>query len=577
MRIELIPSNQARFTGKSGLEPESIALERGEVINARAINHNGDALIFRSQDGRTFSASLSDPSLILPGDQVEFMVTGSAAGRIVLHLLSVDPASQRCAPMEAEGLPANDIKMDSVAAEILKSFQSMDRTTSPDVIQEAVTLVKEQGLDVQEAVFFAANHKDATKAQIFALRSFSEGETLGSMLHQIALTLEHADEGNQTTRQQITGGELRATQGQNIEGKGSVHAPIGYTGAKENHVLPQTEHAPAETQMAPQDRSPVQATTNGQLQNSAEKTVQTAKLAPQPLGTPIETDGSVPMSTDRIQNAQEFAPEMVRTQSGMIKGEQNAAGMSIPALESDLLPSGMMSASLLKFEDAAQQKAEAQQHADTQEQVESPKPKALTGLAEKILSAFTDPENTVNGASVKKNAASVKEQLVTLARLTSGADGKEAEALAPKLMRTAAQGTLFQNLDRVAVMQVPIHLKKYDTAELYVYKRAKHTNGIDADNTSMLIGLTTEHLGRIETLVRVERKNLSLSFYVQDQALCAEVEDRMDELIVALKDLEFRVSGAKVDLLKERTTPQSAEKTLSAAIKKTGAGFDCRI
>ncbi|MEL7608354.1 MAG: flagellar hook-length control protein FliK [Bacillota bacterium] len=578
MRIELIPTNQAQLTGKSGLEPESVALERGEIINARAINQNGDALVFRSQDGRIFSAKLSDPSLILPGDQVEFMVTGSCAGRVVLHLLGVDPAAQRYAPAGGESLASNGIRMDAAAAELVKLLQSMDRTTSPETLQKAVALMKEQGLDVREAAFFVANNKEGTKAQIGALRSFAGGETLGSTLRQIAATIVDAD-GDSPARQIAAGGELPAEQGNAVKGGGSARVPAGETGTKESAAVPQTADSSARgIQAASKIEQPVPADMAGELQNLAERTAQTAKQALQPArGARPAPEGPMASPADGIQKTDALRPETVRMPPDVAKVDQSVPGRKTeaPAQEqSDSAPGGMRFSNAPELEDGINQKTDFQRQSVSKE-ADLPGAKALGGLAEKLLSAFTEFENSVSGASIKKNAAAAKDQLVALARLT--ADGKEAEALAPKLVRAAAQGMLFQDLDRIAFAQIPVHLKQYDTAELYVYKRSKRGRSIDAENTSMLIGLTTENLGRIETLVRVERKNLSLSFYVENQELTAEVKDKLDDLVVALNGLGFRVSGAKVDLLKERTTPQTAEKTLAAAIKKTGVGFDCRI
>lgn len=106
-------------------------------------------------------------------------------------------------------------------------------------------------------------------------------------------------------------------------------------------------------------------------------------------------------------------------------------------------------------------------------------------------------------------------------------------------------------------IQIPLNvMDKNSTGELYILKRESKRKKIDPENTTMLIALDTQNIGRIESLITVNKKNITLNIRVEDQKIIdflkgtyKELYQRIQDKGYKLVDVKYRLIDQSIDLL----------------------------
>ncbi|HBU13050.1 MAG TPA: hypothetical protein DEB31_10135, partial [Clostridiales bacterium] len=117
------------------------------------------------------------------------------------------------------------------------------------------------------------------------------------------------------------------------------------------------------------------------------------------------------------------------------------------------------------------------------------------------------------------------------------------------------------NLENFYYCQIPFEIaQRQQTAELYVFER-KRKAGEDGErtNTTILIALETQHMGRVESVMRAEQDELSIEFRVENDAVLKYLHDAGGELRKELQNSDFAVREIKVTRIEVPATPLNAD------------------
>lgn len=138
----------------------------------------------------------------------------------------------------------------------------------------------------------------------------------------------------------------------------------------------------------------------------------------------------------------------------------------------------------------------------------------------------------------------------------------ETSYISQKAGDITAQVRLGNQLENFYYCQVPFEInQKQKNAELYVFEKKQNTDHAEKTNTTILIGLDTEHMGRVEAVLRSEEK-LSIELRLQSESVLNYFESEKQELNTALEKDAFSVKEIRLTLLREKTTPINAMKTM---------------
>jgi len=170
------------------------------------------------------------------------------------------------------------------------------------------------------------------------------------------------------------------------------------------------------------------------------------------------------------------------------------------------------------------------------------------------------------------------ERLEELKVLLQNADRKDSGALL-KAELIEQQSKMLAQIKQVNCYQVPFVQSDGEqrTAELYVYRRSGRRTAADGEEFSILIGLDTEYMGRVEALVKFRDKNVSLKFGLENQESLGAIIKNESKLAGAIRNMGFNLSEMDAHTLKRRTTVMNAHEVLVPDEPAAPSGIDVRI
>ncbi|QNU65352.1 flagellar hook-length control protein FliK [Ruminiclostridium herbifermentans] len=101
-------------------------------------------------------------------------------------------------------------------------------------------------------------------------------------------------------------------------------------------------------------------------------------------------------------------------------------------------------------------------------------------------------------------------------------------------------------------VQIPLSIfNQNTTGELYMLKRGSKSKKLDASNMTVLISLDSNNIGRIDTLLSVDKKNISTNFRVENSEVFDVLKEHHKMLYTSLLEKGFRLVDFTYRLLEE--------------------------
>ncbi len=101
-------------------------------------------------------------------------------------------------------------------------------------------------------------------------------------------------------------------------------------------------------------------------------------------------------------------------------------------------------------------------------------------------------------------------------------------------------------------VQIPLSLfNQNTTGELYMLKRGSKSKKLDASNITVLISLDSSNIGRIDTLLSVDKKNISTNFRLENSEVFDILKENHKMLYTSLLEKGFRLVDFTYRLLDE--------------------------
>ncbi len=205
---------------------------------------------------------------------------------------------------------------------------------------------------------------------------------------------------------------------------------------------------------------------------------------------------------------------------------------------------------------------------------------AQNNIIEKIQAIFCSLEKEKRtGLQIKNAIADMPEKLKELKILLNNYDNENKDAYMQKIDRLEKQITLMADIKRFNCLQFPYNLNDNETrtAELFVYRYKRKKQKEDTENYLILLGLDTQNLGRVETLIKVKQKNISLLFRLEENEIIDYVLDEKELLGKAVQDTGYRITDIKAVKLEKKITVVNAEEFLAKQAKEKSQNVDVRI
>jgi hypothetical protein len=102
-------------------------------------------------------------------------------------------------------------------------------------------------------------------------------------------------------------------------------------------------------------------------------------------------------------------------------------------------------------------------------------------------------------------------------------------------------------------VQIPIQMnEKNTTAEIYVFNNKKRSKSVNPENATILVALDLDKLGHIESLITVDKKNVNITFKVEEEGFKKVISKYSEALRLSLEARGFRLNPLKIIDMKEK-------------------------
>lgn len=489
---------------------------RGEFFVSEVLEVRGETALLKSAQGTLLTAKLLGNLGLSAGDHVETVVDEALGNRYVLRLLDVSRGDGQTANGAADAT-ANTAAQ-SIRAQTLHGMLAM--------------LKKNAGLEPKMAEFMARNGIPDTPENIETIVNLVKGEMKTG---QALLHLQ-----GETARAETASTNMAASLAQNR--------------VFELSALPSAAAQPPAGTAA----AAASAFTAAEPLSSPNSTaVDSSAGQPQQIST-LTTDNAIPQVALQTEQSAEAA---------VTKLPADTAGPQ--ANTSVFIAAG----------GAAQQEISAGNGpvSDAGLPVNTPTPATL---AKQLLSLFVDlNDKKTLPDQLKKTMEELPEQIKELKISLKPADINDRNTLARQAESLDRQFTLMSELKRFDCYHIPLTGRNNEpaTAELYVFRQKRRKADADPEAFAVLLGLDTQHMGRVEAMIRAAGRSVTLEFRLE----MAELTDAFEQGARALEPLiaqaGYRLTGVNVQELAVKTTVLNAEDALSQGKTPDTGGLDIRV
>ena len=544
-------------------------LRQGDFVTSEVVKVQDGTAVLRTAQGTLLSASLTGNLGLLPGDRVETVVVEASPGRFVLRVLDI-------------------IRGDTAAPEP-GQIETPSPFFQPQTLHSALTMLKmNTSLPPKAAEFLARNGIPATPENISTLGQLTgEGPRIAQLLTRM-----------------MAEPVLVMTASESMPDPGIAAIPTGVSIEPEQGRYDSPSTAPQDTAAQPQ--------ANAAAQTQAQAGSPAAGPHTSPAPTPANT-AATPLPADAAALTAALHNAAASGQPDLpAAAPQNAAVLTPPA-ETDpaASPAAAQTSAANTPSDVSAQAAATAPRTDTALQNSAPlsrpdgSPLPDGAKANRAIAAYlTSLEKTDSGreepASLLRRLASLfvdlKDRENLPARLRGAvrelpAQLKELKNSLPHTDSNDRNGWRQQAelMDRQFSMLS--HIKRFDcyhiplttaqgtpsTAELYVYRQKRRKKDQAPDSYAVLIGLDTQHMGRVETMIRARGRSVSLEFRLEQESLAGAFEEGAKALAPAIEQAGYSLGSISVCPLAAKTTVLNAEDVLTEGHAADTGGLDIRI
>jgi len=542
--------------------------QQGEFVTSEVVRVQDGTAVLRTAQGTTLSATLPGNLSFLPGDRVETVVIEASPGRFVLRVLDV-------------------IRGDTAAPEPGQAGTAAPGL-QPQALHSALAMLKmNAGLPPKAAEFMARNGIPATPENISTLGQLAgEGprvaQTLARMMAEPMLVLTASENMPDTGITAIpTGVSIEAEQSR-YDSPGAAPqdtaaqpqtdtfastqagAPAGTPGSSSAPTPANTSAMPLQPNAAAPAAAP-QSTEAG-VQPDMPAAVPDASVSA--AAPPMETNPSAPPAA--AQEGAANTPPNAPAQAAAVAPQTGTAIQgSTPLLRpgSSSAPDGTKAnraiASYLTPPEAADGGGEEP-----------------ASLLRRLTALFVDLRDRKHlpvrlRDAVRELPAQVKE----LKNSLPNTDSNGRNALSQQTELLDRQFSMLADIKRFDCYHIPLTTSQGDpsTAELFVYRQKRRKKEEAPDSYAVLIGLDTQHMGRVETMIRARGRSVSLEFRLEQESLAVEFEEEAKALAPAIEQAGYRLGDVSVRPLAAKTTVLNTEDVLTEGHAADSGGLDIRI
>ncbi|MCR4434383.1 MAG: flagellar hook-length control protein FliK [Clostridiales bacterium] len=522
----LIAANIADILGRLGI---------GDGIRAQILDFTASEVLLKLMDGTTFTAASMVPLDAKKGDFVDFVVKNKTKGQIFLEIVNSGSIKSKDIDSEMEKmLVSMDIRPDENNKEIAREIRNADLSLSKEVFERIKDLVARfKDLNPSKAAFLLANGLEPQEGNIAFLNRLVENKfKIASKLDELVNSLAETGDTVVLDRLQneldlLGDGKSMKMRDENIQG------PNQATGKK----------------LAETKKMTANVTTNLEAEIPEKQVNLTADDGTRGHVPELDTqDAGTPADTKKVLGT-------VKAGTGLPDQDISGSGdtplsMAVSQFRGEHTQR-LKNSNLSLFEDGSAQLGKNAAIGEAEYK------QALKKVFDKVF-LKVDEENFDKSIHIKNSYRQTLERLEIIKDSIRTSSLSNREDLLNKIDELHSSIKFMNGINNHAVyIQLPLNIQgNHTTGELYVLKRDSTKKKIDPGNVTIFLSLNTHNLGRIDSLLHINKKNISINLRVEDKSIFDLLKsnykvlyDGLEKIGYKLVDLKYKVIEEDVNIL----------------------------
>lgn len=504
----------------------------GDMVRAQILEFTASDLVLKLFDGTTLTAATTSEIDAKQGEFMDFIVKNKSENQLILEPAK-KAVTKQLVDTDAElkkQLLAMDFKADAANVEIASEIKASNLTLNKENFVKVLDmLVKFKDLTPSKAVFMASSDIEAHEKNINSLNKLVEGKlNISSDIDDLMKALSAA-------------GDLDSSDSEALIAKDQPKAVV--------------------TSEKPDNQAINQKTLQNELQKMGDQRLQA-----------IFKDSAQLEKLSNLFNSNKNIPEQFQKD---IEAFVSSEFKNLPAEDQKQI-NDLLNKLAARLKGNSHVNEESNVNDGKGHKPESIKElhKALEGIFVKLDSRT--PEKDLNISKVYKEM---------LDKLETAREFLAQSNLAGKAELLGKIDNISENLkflneinNNNTYVQIPINMGNTNTTgELYILKRDSKKKKINPENVTMFISLNTQNIGQVESLIGINKKNVSVNMRLEDQGIINFIKENYKDLYNGLSEKGYKLVDLKYKLISEPANITNVNKIATTQLNQNRVSIDYRL
>ncbi len=556
MKISQVLQNQGMNI--SGLPDILGKLKTGDVVRAQILDFTANELILKLFDGKTVTAATTAPVDAKRGDIVDFTVKGKNENQVILE------------PAKNPAMKDNDT--DLTLKKLLLAMEVNPEEKNLEIVKEiskySLPLNKETFKGIADLV---AKFKDLTPEKAAFLTSSSI----------------NVEEKNIESLNQLISGKAKLSTG--IADLAEMLSEISDKDAIKNIVKQLADYNPSRFDLKAETKKDV-SINNIIHENSGTEVNHLVEKAAIKLTDSIEKDmaatGAAKQNSNLLMDLKESIIKLVGNEAEFPeKLSSDLQEMIAKKLGQAELPDKIKSNINLiidklsqKLKEQPQEQGESVILSDAGNMDEHT-PKSILKRVFQKLYVKPESDTVLNDLNVKELYKDISKAVEIVK------ENIEKSPITNKNEIVSKIDTLDNNIRFIndlnnhnTYIQIPIALRNTKTqGELYILKKESKRKKLDPENVTMFISLDTINIGRVDSLISLDRKNVSVNMRVEDERVFDLIKEKYKDLYEVMKENGYKLVNLNYRMIEETPNVMNVESIAKKEDEKNKRSIDLKL
>lgn len=558
MKISQVLQNQGMNI--SGLPDILGKLKTGDVVRAQILDFTANELILKLFDGKTVTAATTAPVDAKRGDIVDFTVKGKNENQVILEPVKNPSIKGSDTDLTLKKqLLAMEVNPEEKNLEIAKEITKYSLPFNKETFKAIADLVaKFKDLTPEKAAFLTSSSINVEEKNIDSLNQLISGKAklstdiadLAGMLSEISdkdaiknIVKQLADYN--PSRFNLNSETTNDASINNIIQKNAA-AEVNQTNFAEKAAIKLTDSL--EKDMAATGAAKPNANLLMDLKESIIKLVSNESEFPEKLNGDLQE-----LIAKKLGQAE--LPDKIKSNINLIidKLSQKLKEQPQEQGESVILPDA----------------GNMDEHA----------PKSILKRVFQKLYVKPESDTVLNDLNVKELYKDISKAVEIVK------ENIEKSPITNKNEIVSKIDTLDNNLRFIndlnnhnTYIQIPIALRNTKTqGELYILKKESKRKKLDPENVTMFISLDTINIGRVDSLISLDRKNVSVNMRVEDERVFDLIKEKYKDLYEVMKENGYKLVNLNYRMIEETPNVMNVESIAKKEDEKNKRSIDLKL